>query len=78
MSRICEICDRKPVMGKSIVRRGMAKKRGGAGKKITGTSHRAFSPNIQRVKVITPHGKRYIFVCTKCLKANKVKKAVHN
>ncbi|MDD5618364.1 MAG: 50S ribosomal protein L28 [Candidatus Omnitrophica bacterium] len=75
MSGICEICGKRPVMGKSIVRRGMAKVKGGAGKKITGTSHRAFKPNIQHVRIITPHGKRYIFICTKCLKANKVKKA---
>jgi large subunit ribosomal protein L28 len=75
MSKICQICDKKPVAGKSIIRRGMAKKKGGAGKKITGTSRRTFKPNIQRVKVITPHGKRYMFVCTKCLKANKVKKS---
>jgi len=76
MSSVCEICGRKPVFGKSIVRRGMAKKRGGAGKKITGTSHRVFKPNVQRIKAITPQGRRYIFVCTKCLKANKVRKAV--
>jgi large subunit ribosomal protein L28 len=75
MSKICQICDKKPVAGKSIIRRGMAKKRGGAGKKITGTSHRSFKPNIQRVRIITPQGRKYIFVCTKCLKANKVKKA---
>ena len=62
-------------MGKSIVRRGMAKKKGGAGKKITGTSHRLFKPNIQRIKILTPQGKKYIFICVKCLKANKVKKA---
>lgn len=74
MSKICEICGKRPVMGKSIKRRGMAKKKGGAGKKITGTSHRMFKPNIQRIRIITPQGKRYVFICVKCLKANKVKK----
>jgi len=75
MSRICQICGKKPVAGKSIKRRGMARRKGGAGRKITGTSHRFFKPNIQRVKAITPQGKKYILVCAKCLKANKVKKA---
>lgn len=75
MSRICEICGKLPVAGKSIKRRGMAKSKGGAGKKITGTSRRFFKPNIQRIKIITPKGKRYISICVKCLKANKVKKA---
>ncbi|MFH1622554.1 MAG: 50S ribosomal protein L28 [Candidatus Omnitrophota bacterium] len=75
MSRICEICGKKPVMGRSIKRRGMAKKKGGAGRKITGISHRFFKPNIQHVKIATPNGKKYIFICVKCLKANKVTKA---
>lgn len=76
MSRICSICGKKPVAGKSIKRRGMARKKGGAGRKITGTSHRFFKPNIQRVKAFTPKGKQFVFVCVKCLKANKVKKAI--
>jgi len=75
MSKICKICGKKPVMGRSITRRGMAKKKGGAGKKITGISHRLFKPNIQRVKVLTAHGNKYIFVCVKCLKAGKIQKA---
>ena len=64
-------------MGRKIKRRGMAKRKGGAGRKITGISHRTFKPNIQRVKIVTLKGKReYIFICTKCLKAGKIKKAV--
>ena len=77
MPKICKVCGKKPVMGRSIKRRGMARKKGGAGRKITGVSHRMFKPNIQRVKIITPQGKKqYIFICTKCLKANKVRKAI--
>ncbi|MFC1709693.1 50S ribosomal protein L28 [Candidatus Omnitrophota bacterium] len=74
MSKICKICGKKPSAGKSISRRGMAKRKGGAGKKITGTTNRFFKPNIQRVKVLTPKGKMRIFICAKCLKANKVQK----
>jgi len=77
MSGICELCGKRPVMGNTIKRRGMAKRKGGAGRKITGISHRMFKPNIQHVKIITPQGiKQYIFICTKCLKAGKVKKAI--
>jgi large subunit ribosomal protein L28 len=76
MSGICKICGKKPSMGRSIKRRGMAKKKGGAGQKITGISHRMFKPNIQRVKIMTPQGKQYIFICVKCLKANKIQKAL--
>jgi len=75
MPRICEICSKKPAIGRSVKRRGMARKKGGAGQKITGISHRLFKPNIQRVKVATAIGTKHIFVCVKCIKAGKVKKA---
>ncbi|MDD5005331.1 MAG: L28 family ribosomal protein [Candidatus Omnitrophica bacterium] len=76
MSRICSVCGKIPVAGRSIKRRGMAKKKGGAGKKIVGISRRFFRPNIQRIRVMTPQGRRYIYICVKCLKANKAIKAV--
>lgn len=75
MSRICQICGKRPVVGRSIIRRGMAKKKGGAGRKITGISHRLFKPNIQRVKVIVAGKIKRIFICVKCLKAGKIQKA---
>ncbi|OGW72602.1 MAG: 50S ribosomal protein L28 [Omnitrophica bacterium GWA2_52_12] len=73
----CAICDKKPLMGRSISRRGLAKKTGGIGKKITGITHRRFFPNLQKVKVRFPNGTvRRIKVCTGCLQAGKVQKAV--
>ena len=77
MSKICKICGKKPTFGRSIIRRGMAKVKGGAGKKITGTSHRMFKPNIQRIKIETAQGKRSIYICVKCLKTGKIKKPVN-
>ena len=77
MSKVCEICDKRPRAGWSIKRRGMAKKKGGAGKKITGTSRRWFKPNIRHVKAIMPEGVRFIYICAKCLKAGKIKKAIN-
>ncbi|RKY39178.1 MAG: 50S ribosomal protein L28, partial [Candidatus Omnitrophota bacterium] len=44
MSRICEICGKKPIAGRKIARRGLAKKKGGIGKKITGITSRRFLP----------------------------------
>ena len=75
MSKICYICGKKPAAGKTIKRRGLAKKKGGVGKKITGITIRRFLPNLQSVRaIIAGHVKR-IRVCTKCLKAGKVVKA---
>ncbi len=75
--RHCEFCDRKPLVGKSIARRGLAKKTGGIGKKITGITRRRFLPNLQRVKVRFPNGTvKRVKVCASCLQAGKVTKAV--
>jgi large subunit ribosomal protein L28 len=76
MSRRCEICGKTPLAGKTIARRGMAKKKGGAGRKITGTSHRRFLPNLKRVKIISQGGVKRVRVCTTCLKSGKVRKAI--
>ena len=72
----CAICDKKPIVGRSISRRGLAKKSGGIGKKITGISRRRFYPNLQRVKARFPNGTvRTIKVCVGCLQSGKVLKA---
>ena len=77
MSKICEICGKKPVAGRTIVRRGMAKAKGGVGQKITGITARRFLPNLKNVRAIVNGVSRHITVCVKCLKAGKVaKKAV--
>ncbi|MGE4357839.1 MAG: 50S ribosomal protein L28 [Candidatus Omnitrophota bacterium] len=76
MSRRCEICGKAPIAGKNITRRGMAKKKGGAGRKITGTSHRRFLPNLKWIKAIIKGRTCRIRVCTECLKKGKVVKAV--
>jgi large subunit ribosomal protein L28 len=75
MSKICEICGKKPVAGRSIVRRGLAKKKGGVGRKITGITKRRFLPNLRTVRAIINGKPKKIKVCAKCLKAGKVRKA---
>lgn len=75
MSKVCDICGKGPVAGKTIKRRGMAKKHGGVGRKITGISSRRFIPNLQRVKAIIKGAVRTIRVCTACIRAGKVVKA---
>lgn len=73
----CAICDKKPIVGNSIARRGLAKKTGGIGKKTTGITRRRFMPNLQRVKVLFPNGSvKRVLVCASCLQSGKVTKAV--
>ncbi|MBI1978105.1 MAG: 50S ribosomal protein L28 [Candidatus Omnitrophica bacterium] len=74
--KICYVCGKRPISGNSIARRGMAKKKGGVGKKITGITRRRFFPNLQRVKILIKHGlAKRVLVCTSCIQAGKARKA---
>ena len=75
MARVCCICNKKLMAGRSIIRRGMAKKKGGAGRKITGISKRVFLPNLQRIRIRLGDSIKKVLVCTKCIKAGKITKA---
>jgi large subunit ribosomal protein L28 len=77
MAYTCEFCDKKKSMGNRVELRGKAKYLGGVGTKITGITRREFKPNLQRIKITTPQGEnRTVRVCTRCLKAGIVRKAV--
>lgn len=74
MARVCEVCGKKTSFGHSIARRGLAKKKGGVGKKITGISHRKFKPNLQNIEAVVNGKITRIRVCTKCLRSGKITK----
>ena len=62
MSKVCEVCGKAPVAGRSISH----------SHRVT---NRMFRPNVQKV-TINDNGKiRSARVCTKCLKAGKVVRA---
>ena len=50
MARVCEICGKKTAVGHKLERRGLPKKKGGVGLKITGKTKRKFKPNIQTMR----------------------------
>jgi large subunit ribosomal protein L28 len=74
--RRCSICGKGPLRGEQITRRGLAKAKGGVGRKITGRSKRSFKPNLQKVQALIAGEVRRIKVCTACLRAGKVQKPV--
>lgn len=76
MAAHCQFCEKKPQTGRTYVRRGLAKAKGGVGRKITGKTKRWFKPNLQRLKVIETNGHVHrVWVCTKCMKSGKINKA---
>jgi large subunit ribosomal protein L28 len=76
MSRICHFTGRKTSAGRSISRRGKAKRLGGVGKKVTGVSKRKFKPNIQKVRAIVDGKICRIRVSAKAIRMGLVQKPV--
>ncbi|HHT9146135.1 MAG: 50S ribosomal protein L28 [Candidatus Brocadiaceae bacterium] len=74
MSRVCELCGKKTQVGNQIERRGLAKWKGGVGRKITGKTKRTFKPNLQMVRAKINGAAKRIKVCTRCISAGKVVK----
>jgi large subunit ribosomal protein L28 len=74
MSRVCEFCGKGTAVGGTIARRGLPKKKGGVGLRITGRSKRTFKPNIQRVRAVVDGMVTRVKICTRCLKGGKIKK----
>ena len=63
MSKVCEICGKAPVAGRSVSHSHKV-------------ANRIFRPNIQRVTIKDENGHvRQANICTKCLKADKVTRA---
>jgi large subunit ribosomal protein L28 len=61
MSKVCHSCGKKPAFGHSRSHSMVATKR-------------RFNPNLQRVRVDVGGAPKRVYVCTRCLKANKVTK----
>jgi len=74
--RSCIVCDKSSTSGRKYRRRGMEKKKGGAGSKVVGKSFRVVSPNLQRIKITLNGTVQRALVCTSCIQANKVTKAI--
>jgi large subunit ribosomal protein L28 len=62
MSKVCSVCGKKPGFGNNRSHSMVATKR-------------RFEPNLQRVRVLVNGAARRAYVCTRCLKSNKVQKA---
>jgi large subunit ribosomal protein L28 len=63
MSKICSLCGKKPGFGNNRSHSMVATKR-------------RFNPNLQRVRMMLDGKATRAYVCTRCLKAGKVTKAV--
>ena len=72
MENICEICGKRTVAGRSYATRGLARRKKGAGIKITGVTKRNFKPNIIKKTVVVDGSVKKVKICTSCLRSGRV------
>ena len=64
MAKICHVCAKGPSFGNNRSHSMVA-------------TRRRFNPNLQKVRIVDAKGApRRVYVCTRCLKAGKVTKAL--
>ena len=63
MAQRCDVCDRGPMWGHSVSHANNATKR-------------VWNPNLQRVRALKEGRVKNLWVCTRCLRGNRVVKAV--
>ena len=61
MAKVCEICGKKPVFGRTLSH-------------AHNVTPRRFEPNLQRVRVMINGGIRRIRVCTRCIRSGRITK----
>src|SRR3954462_14515275 len=64
MAKVCHCCGKGPAFGNSRSHSMVA-------------TRRRFDPNLQKVRVLVGKAPKRVYVCTRCLKAGKVIKAVY-
>ncbi|MEJ2715688.1 MAG: 50S ribosomal protein L28 [Deltaproteobacteria bacterium] len=64
MSRVCEICGKRPLRGYNVSH-------------AHNRTKKVSYPNLQKVRMVKPSGQvKKVRVCTRCIRSNKVVKAV--
>jgi len=62
MSKMCEVCGKKPLVGHNISH-------------AHNVTKRRFNPNLQRVKTLQKGRVKKMMVCTSCIKSGHIVKA---
>jgi large subunit ribosomal protein L28 len=76
MARECAVTGKKTISGRRIVRKGLAKKKGGIGLHVTSATKRTFKPNLQRIRVRDENGTvKRVWVSAKAIRSGKINKA---
>jgi large subunit ribosomal protein L28 len=60
---VCYVCGKKKAVGNNVSH-------------ANNRTKRILMPNIQRIRILTDSGTKRTYVCTRCIRSNKVVKAV--
>ena len=72
MGKRCVVSGAGPQSGRFYKRRGMIRRKGGAGSKIVGKTLRVIRPNLQRVKIVDKNGTvKRVWVSVRMIKAGR-------
>jgi len=63
MAKVCDICGKKPMYGNNVSH-------------ANNRTRRRFEPNLQKVRAVVDGKTKRLTVCTSCIQAGKVSKAV--
>jgi large subunit ribosomal protein L28 len=63
MAKQCEVCGKTPVFGNQVSH-------------ANNVTSRRWLPNLQRVRVMVNGAARRMQVCTRCIRSNRIQKAV--
>jgi large subunit ribosomal protein L28 len=63
MAKQCEVCGKSPVFGNQVSH-------------ANNVTSRRWLPNLQRVRVMVNGAARRMQVCTRCIRSNRIQKAV--
>ena len=63
MAKVCSVCGKKPVWGTKVSH-------------ANNRTRRRFEPNLQKVRAVVEGETRRITVCTSCIQAGKIIKAI--
>jgi large subunit ribosomal protein L28 len=74
MSKQCDLCGRKTGFGNRYARRGLAKAKGGVGRRITGKRARTWKPNVQNVRAVVKGNTQRVRICARCLRKGRIQK----
>jgi large subunit ribosomal protein L28 len=74
MARVCQYSGKRTRSGRTYTTRGLAKSKGGVGKKTTGKTNRMFKANVQKVRAVINGRTVRVKIAAKFLRRGLVEK----